>query len=243
MTVERLHETFHLNEDISMTTFQRIAMSGSAAALSFGLAFAAIASDGRPTDHGMLTINVRGKIELRGTVSKVDLVAKTLGVKVWGTEWTVKVGDATKIAPNGNAAGFTLADILVDHVVQVGGTLDAASPLVVNARKVVDQSLARRVAGYVGTVTALASPDAFTLQLTRGGQLTVKVTADTKITEGDATKAYADIAVGTPVAVKGTYDSATNTVTAVKVVLRPADAGETARGFEKPDFKGRGPRR
>lgn len=227
-----------------MTTLQRIAIGGSTVALSFGLALVAAAEDSRPVDHGSLSINVRGKIELKGTVSKVDLAAKTLGVKVWGVEWTVKATDETKVAPKGRGAGLTLADIQVGHVVHVGGTLDAAQPLVVTAKRIVDRNVSKKAVAYRGTITALTLPDAFELQLDRGGRLTVKVTADTKITEGDAVKAYADLAVGTPVAVKGTYDAPTNTLTATQVKIRPEsdDRDEPKRGYEKPDFKGRGPR-
>lgn len=225
-----------------MTTLQRIATVAAASGLSLGLAFAAAAANAPKPVKNSININVRGKVVLTGAISKVDLVAKSFGVKVWGTEWTVKVADNTRLAPKGRGA-VSLADLAVDHVVHVTGQVDAAAPLTITARKVVNQSIVRKAAAYTGSITALAPPDAFTLQLTRGGQLTVKVTADTKITEGDVTKAYADLAVSVPVVVKGAYDSATNTLTAEKIVLRPEDAEDAVRGFEKSNFKGRGPQR
>lgn len=224
-----------------MTTFQRVAIAGSTVGLSLSLAFAAAAA--RAPDHGFLTINVRGKTELKGVVTKIDLAAKTIGVKVWGVEWTVKVTDETKLAPKGRG-GLTLVDVQVDHVVHVGGTVDAAVPLTVTAKRIVDQSVRVRKAEYTGSISALAPPDAFTLQVERGGQLTVKVTAETVIEDDNVRTAFADLTVGTSVKVKGTYDAATNTLTAKEVEIRDADDDDEdrERGFDRSEFRGRGPR-
>lgn len=206
-----------------MTTIQRIAVSGATVGLSLGLAFSAVATQGPMVAQGSLSINARGHVQLRGTVSKVDAIAKTIGVKVWGTEWTVKMGDATKLQPLGwQREGFTIADIAVDHNVSVTGTMEASAPLTVSAKRITDHSVRPKpVLGYVGKILALTPPDAFTLQIQRGGQLTVKVNAETKVRSGDTTKAYADLTVGAEVKVRGAYDSATNVLTAVEVQLIP----------------------
>lgn len=206
-----------------MTTMQRLAITGTAMGLSFGLAFAAVA---KAPDHGTLSINPNGHVQLRGTVSKVDPTGKTLGVKVWGMEWTVKIVDATKLQPRPQRGTITLADIQVGHVVLVNGPASADPPLTLTAKRVIDKDVRPAyLSAYDGKVSALTPSDAFTLQIRRGGQLTVKVTADTKVWQGETAKAYADIILGATVKVRGTYDAAMNTLTAVEVRLVPTGAG------------------
>lgn len=206
-----------------MTTIQRLAITGTTMGLSFGLAFGAIA---KAPDHGTLSINPNGHVQLRGTVSKVDPAGKTLGVKVWGVEWTVKIGDATKLQPRPQRGTITLDDIKVGHVVLVNGPTNAETPLTLTAKRVIDKDVRPvHLSTYDGKVSTLTPPDAFTLQIRRGGQLTVKVTADTKIWQGETARAYADIALGATVKVRGTYDKTTNTLTAVDVRLVPTESG------------------
>lgn len=206
----------------SMTTLQRLAIAGSTVGLTFSLAFAAAAKE-PAVDHGSLSIGPRGQAQLRGTVSRVDLAGELFVVKVWGAEWTVKVGDATKMLPRARKGTLTFAEIQVGHVVTVSGPTSAETPLTVAAKRIVDQSVHVRLAGYVGKVSALAPPDAFTLQIQRGGQLTVKIGANTKIWAGEIAKAYADIAAGVSVKVRGAYDVATNTLTATEVRIANND--------------------
>lgn len=206
-----------------MTTMQRLAIAGTTMGLSFGLAFGAVA---KGPDHGTLSINPNGHVQLRGVVSKVDPVGKTLGVKVWGMEWTVRIVDATKLQPRPQRGTITLDDIKVGHVVLVNGPTSAETPLTLTAKRVIDKDVRPvHLSAYDGKVSTLTPPDAFTLQIRRGGQLTVKVTADTKIWRGETAQAYADIALGARVKVRGTYDNATNTLTAVDVRLVPTEAG------------------
>ncbi|MDO8621734.1 MAG: DUF5666 domain-containing protein [bacterium] len=207
-----------------MTTLQRLAIAGSTVGLTFSLAFAAAAKES-PVDHGSLSIGPRGQVQLRGTVSRVDLDGKVFVVKVWGADWTVKVNDATKMLPRARKGTLAFAEIQVGHVVTVSGATSAETPLTVAAKRVIDQSVHTRIVGYTGKITALVSPDAFTFQIMRGGQLTVKVTANTKIWAGEIAKAYADIAVGTTVKVRGAYDAATNTLNAVDVRIPAAGSG------------------
>lgn len=206
-----------------MTTIQRLAIAGTTMGLSFGLAFGAIA---KAPDHGTLSINPNGHVQLRGTVSKVDPAGKTLGVKVWGMEWTVKIVDATKLQPRPQRGTITLDDITVGHVVLVNGPTSAETPLMLTAKRVIDKDVRPvHLSAYDGKVGALTPPDAFTLQIRRGGQLTVKVTENTKIWQAETAKAYADIILGATVKVRGTYDKATNTLTAVDVRIVPVATG------------------
>lgn len=205
-----------------MTTIQRLAIAGTTMGLSFGLAFAAVA---KAPDHGTLSINPNGQVQLRGAVSKVDPAGKTLGVKVWGMEWTVKIVDATRLQPRPQRGTITLADIQVGHVVLVNGPTSADAPLTLTAKRVIDKDVRPvKLSAYDGKVSALTPPDAFTLQIRRGGQLTVKVTADTKIWQGETAKAYADILLGATVKARGTYDNATNALSATEVRLVPTSA-------------------
>lgn len=202
-----------------MTTMQRLAITGTTMGLSFGLAFAVVA---KAPDHGTLSINPNGHVQLRGTVSKVDPEGKTLGVRVWGTEWMVKITDATKLQPRPQRGTITLDDIKAGHVVLVNGPTSADTPLTLTAKRVIDKDVRPvRLSAYDGKVSTLTPPDAFTLQIRRGGQLTVKVTENTKIWLGETAKAYADILLGARVKVRGTYDKATNTLTAVDVRIVP----------------------
>ncbi|MDP3771123.1 MAG: DUF5666 domain-containing protein [bacterium] len=205
-----------------MTTLQRLAIAGSTVGLTFSLAFAAAAKES-PMDHGSLSIGPRGQVQLRGTVSRVDLDGKVFVVKVWGADWTVKVNDATKMLPRARKGTLAFAEIQVGHVVTVSGATSAETPLTVTAKRVTDQSVHTRLVGYDGKVSTLVSPDAFTLQIRRGGTMTVKVTATTKVWSGETAKAYADIAAGASVKVRGTYDVATNTLTATEVRLQAAE--------------------
>ncbi|MDO8599696.1 MAG: DUF5666 domain-containing protein [bacterium] len=219
-----------------MTTIQRIAVSGATMGLSLGLAFSAAATSIQPpSTQGSLSINPRGSVQLRGTVTKVDAAAKTIGVKVWGTEWTVKVGDATKFQPLGwRREPMTLADVAVGHSVSVTGIADATIALTVTAKRITNHSFRPKpIVGYVGKITVLTPPDAFTLQVQRGGQLTVKTTADTKFWLGETAKAYADLAVGAEVKVRGIHDAAVNTLTAAEVRLTPEKPVRSEKAKEK----------
>lgn len=205
-----------------MTALQRLAIAGSTVGFTFSLAFAAAAKE-PALDHGSLSIGPRGQVQLRGTVSRVDPAGQVLVVKVWGVEWMVKVGDATKMLPRARGGTLTFAEIQVGHIVTVSGPTSAETPLTVAAKRIVDQSVHVRLAGYVGKVSALAPPDAFTLQIQRGGQFTVKIGANTKIWTGETVKAYADIATGASVKVRGVYDVATNTLMATEVRIANDD--------------------
>lgn len=202
---------------------QRLAIAGTTMGLSFGLAFGAVA---KAPDHGTLSINPNGHVQLRGTVSKVDPAGKTLGVKVWGVEWSVRITDETKLQPRPQRGTITLDDITVGHVVLVNGPTSAETPLTLTARRVIDKDVRPvHLSVYGGKVGALIPPDAFTLQIRRGGQLTVKVTADTKIWRSETAQSFADLLLGATVKVRGTYDKATNTLTAVDVRIVPTATG------------------
>jgi hypothetical protein len=203
---------------------QRLAIAGTTMGLSFGLAFAAVA---KAPDHGTLSINPNGHVQLRGVVSKVDLPGKMLGVKVWGMEWTVKITDATKLQPRPQRGTITLDDIKVGHVVLVNGPTSAETPLTLTAKRVIDKDVRPvRLSVFDGKVNALAPPDAFTLQIRRGGQLTVKVTADTKIWRSETAQSFADLLLGATVKVRGTYDKATNTLVAADIRIVPKESDD-----------------
>ena len=215
-----------MNHVYRMTTRRRAAIAAAAIGVSWGFAFSALATETpKPPSAGQITVSARGHVELKGAVSRVDLVAKTFVVKVWGVEWTGKTVDA-KFTPRGSAVALTLVDLKANDTVHVIGTVDALMPLVITAKHVKNQSIATRKAGYVGTIISMSPPSAFTFQRDGGGQLTVQVSADTKIVLGDTVKTYADLQPGARVAVRGTYHSATNTFTAVLIQLNPGEKVE-----------------
>lgn len=205
--------------------------------LSLGLAFSAAATSIQPpVAQGSLSINPRGSVQLRGTVTKVDTVEKTIGVKVWGTEWTVKVSDVTKFQQLGwRKEPLTLADVAIDHNISVTGSVTPLAALTVSAKRITDHSIRRPkpVIGYAGKITTLTPPDAFTLQVQRGGQLTVKTTADTKFWLGETAKTYADLSVSAEVKVRGAYDAAVNTLTAAEVRVTPEKPVRPEKAKEK----------
>ncbi|MBI4433978.1 hypothetical protein HY632_04325 [Candidatus Uhrbacteria bacterium] len=219
---------------------QRIAVAGTAAALSMGMAVGAVAATPQSTtpDQGMIAIGARGNAELRGTVTSTDTVAKVLRVKVWGMEWSVRATNDTTIRAPGNGT-MTFGDVAVGHVIQVHGQADAATSHLITAKKIVDRSSPKVRFAFVGRVTALSPPDAFTFQREGGGQLTVKVTSTTTLREGDTTKTYADLSTGTRISIAGTYDATTNTFTATEVRIRPVEAVRELGAQLLPKLRGR----
>ncbi|MBI2482918.1 hypothetical protein HYV74_01930 [Candidatus Uhrbacteria bacterium] len=221
-------------------TIQRIAVAGTTAALSLGMAIGAVAASPQSTtpDRGMIAIGARGNVELRGTVTNADATARVLRVKVWGMEWSVRVTNDTTIRASGNGT-IALSDVAVGHVIQVHGQADASTPMVVTAKKIMDRSSPKVRFTFVGRVTALTPPDALTFQREGGGQLTVKVASSTTFREGNAVKTYGDLSVGTRIAIAGTYDANTNTFTATEVRIGPVEAVRELGAQLLPKLRGR----
>jgi hypothetical protein len=86
-----------------------------------------------------------------------------------------------------------------------------------------------RVEAFAGKVTAASSPN-FTLELPRIGPratttLTVATNASTTFTLGRNAAMFSDVTVGDFAMVMGSYESSTNTLTALRVNLATSTAG------------------
>lgn len=208
-----------------MTRITKTLVSGgAAAALAFGLTFAAAAEGMNPFTKQVFHINERGKVEVqRGEVTSVDAFAGNFRVRIWTMEWTVLTNGETRILAR-DGRTITLADMRTGDRVKVKGDVKIGALMTMTARQVVDGSalqFKREAKGTIVSTDLLART--FVLELRSGHRLTVAVTDSTRIEdeEGDdfGLSTFADLNVGDKVEVKGAFDERTNILTATKVEL------------------------
>lgn len=195
--------------------FTKFAAAGSAAILALTIAGTALAGDIKDASRGAtLAINGQGKVVMNhAEVTAIN--SPSLTVKIFGSSWTVTTSADTNVVRRfGGASG--LAEYSVGDYVNVRGTI-VDGQLAVNATQIKNEST--RAAAFRGTIATVTAPDTITVT-TEKGVRTVKVTAATSIKMGDATKTFADLAVGQKVAVKGYLNRANDTVTAVQIMVK-----------------------
>lgn len=196
--------------------FMKFAAAGSAALLALTIAGTALAGDKKDSSRGAtLAINGQGKVVMNhAEVTAIN--ASSLTVKLFGTLWTVNTSADTKIVRHlGGLSG--LAEYSVGDFVNVRGTV-VLGQLTVNATQVKNNST--RAAAFRGTIATVTAPDMITVTVPKGAVRTVKVTAATTIKMGDATKTFADLAVGQKVNVKGYLNRASDVVIAIQIVVK-----------------------
>lgn len=197
-------------------TITKFAAGGSAAILALSIAGAAFAGDKAAGSRGTtLAINGQGKVVINhAEITAVS--APVLTVKIWGSSWTVNTVADTKVVRSRGGAS-NLGEFSVGDFVMVRGAI-VDGQLAVNATHLKNEST--REAAVRGEIASVTAPDTFTLTTAKGDTLTVKTTAGTKITLGNAAKSFADLSVGMTVNVKGVFDRTLKTVTAERVMIK-----------------------
>jgi hypothetical protein len=158
---------------------------------------------------------------LSGTVTAVSTNSFDVK-KADNTTVKVLVGSSTKIyRPFGSAIAIT--DIKVNDKVQVKGMADSSVANQLTASFVLVMPQNTHPAKAKGTVTAV-SGSTVTVQTNNHGvisNVTVNTDANTTVKKSDGSAGvFADIAVGSKVAVKGLWQELANTLTALKVRLK-----------------------
>ncbi len=152
-----------------------------------------------------------------------------------GHTLTVTLSDSTVIIDSSTGATGTLA---AGQTVEVQGTPDASTKTLAAASITTNVTVAPKKQGADGTIASIGTDGASFvltveragggLKLEKGGTITVQTASTTKFLAGrKQTGAFTDLVVGGEVHVGGTYDAATQTLTATTVGLHP---GEPASG-------------
>lgn len=146
---------------------------------------------------------------------------------VWGSAFvrftvltTPDLKPATIVRNHGGTT--TVDEVQEGDILSIEGSLvPAASELQIQAQKITDFSLNKEQKNLSGTIKSVnATAQSFVLPNKTFGNTTVVVGATTTITQGVRTLTFAELAAGDRVlAVPGTYDYTTNTLTASSITL------------------------
>lgn len=173
-----------------------------------------------------------GKTTVRGAkvtgVSGSTITAQT----IWDASsitWTVRTDSETDfIAKSGRAS--ELSDIKEGDYISFSGALSSGASFSVAADVVKNWSMAENHTTLTGTVTDVAS-DSFVLSTKAQGNVTVRVTGDTKYI-GDL-DALGDIDVDSKIIAYGAYDSGAKVLTATSISLSAKAAVEKEHKYPK----------
>jgi hypothetical protein len=109
-----------------------------------------------------------------------------------------------------------ISEISVNDLLNIFGKWTDDAHTIVQAQQIRDLSIQKRFGVFVGDVTAV-SGNTITLKTINRGNQTVTVASSTKfIDRKEKTIAQTDVVVGHRIRVKGMWDSANNTITAVQ---------------------------
>ncbi|MFA4890115.1 MAG: DUF5666 domain-containing protein [Candidatus Paceibacterota bacterium] len=143
----------------------------------------------------------------------------TLGVSVFSYAYTIDTKGAKIVRQFWGTSNVT--EFSVGDVVNVAGSLDASNNFLVHAKTVRNVSIQAKHGVFKGTVESVnASSSSFVLKTEERGNQTVNVTADTKITKGTTTAAFADIQVGTKLLVRGIWNKALAKIQAILIDIK-----------------------
>lgn len=170
-------------------------------------------------------INVVKRGEITAiNISNSSSTPSTLTLKTKDQTYTVKITEQTKLVRKFGGKSL-LSEFSVGDQAQVTGTLD--SETIITAKLVKDISIQKRWGSFTGYIKSLNSTEqTFVLQPTKRDEQTVKVLADTKITNNlylnkrQQIIVFADLAVNDNVQVDGIWNSQTKTITASKIVIK-----------------------
>ena len=194
---------------------RRMLQSGGAVIAGLAIAGSTLAATVEPARQA-LTINPNGQVVMtHGQLESIT--SSVLTVSHHGLIWTVNVAENTKLVRRFWGAS-KFAEFQVGDLLNIKGTL-VEGQLAINANHIRNTSI--REANFSGKVESVTAPDTFVVVKPDGVKRTVKVLADTVITNPKGeTKAFADITVGSRVFVGGVWNRLTETVTARKVIIR-----------------------
>ncbi len=166
-------------------------------------------------------INDNGKVLVRGAkvtaISGTTISAETLfaGSSI---SWVVDASATPKVIRRygGNSS---LSEIAIGDLISFNGTLTATGAWNVKATSLKDWSIQVKNSSFSGTIASI-SGSSFVLNIENGKSVSVNTDANTKITRGDTTIAFATLAVGDKVTkTEGLYNNNTNTLTAKTIKL------------------------
>lgn len=165
--------------------------------------------------------------EINGRVTAVDCTAKTMTVvtnkgKKSEHSWAVNLTDKTVVRDK-NLNQITCIDVKVNHRVHVRGL--KTGTLTMNALQIWDRGAKKTQNKWEGTILSLdATTKTFVLDLKKGTDPTVQVTAETILVNDNGTViAFADLVVGHKLQVRGTLSDTTVTANLVIDKSLPAD--------------------
>lgn len=136
-------------------------------------------------------------------------------------QWAINVNGDTKITAN-NTNEATVANIRVNDILRVSGTLSSISPLGLTATHIIDTSTMTRNVTVSGTIKSLGTGNT-SLVLTHKDGKTITVTTtntttvDARNTEGAET--LNSLKVGDRVVIKGTLTGDAQTFTASSILI------------------------
>jgi hypothetical protein len=150
-----------------------------------------------------------------GVVTAVN--GSTLTVKGKEKIYTVTTDSNTKCVMRFFGT-CTVAQILVNHKVNVFGSFTDDARTTILAKEIRNASLMKKWGTFMGNVTSKGT-DSFVIESKERGNQTVTVSSTTKfIQRNEKASSFADMLVGHRVRVKGVWDKANNTVTEVTEV-------------------------
>jgi hypothetical protein len=140
-----------------------------------------------------------------------------LTVTVKDKVYAVSVSDKTKLLRKYGAKS-NLAEFKVGHKLQVYGKRTAE--LTMSASLIRNSSIEKKRGTFLGVIESLdLANQKFVLKPTNRAKVTVTVSAATKIIYKSKTLSFADLAVGSKLAVAGVWDKSDNTVTEVSKIV------------------------
>ncbi|MBI5734185.1 MAG: cupredoxin domain-containing protein [Candidatus Kerfeldbacteria bacterium] len=142
---------------------------------------------------------------------------QTLTVTVKDKIYTVNVTDKTKLLRKYGAKS-NLGEFAVGNSLQIYGKRTAET--VVQASLIRNSSIEKKHGTFLGTIESLdSSAQKFVLKPVSRAKVTVTVLADTKIMYKSKAQTFADLVVGSKLAVSGMWDKSNNTVTEVTKIV------------------------
>ena len=142
---------------------------------------------------------------------------QTLTVTVKDKVYTVNVTDKTKLLRKYGAKS-NLGEFAVGNSLQIYGRRTADT--VVQASLIRNSSIEKKHATFLGVIESIDSANQkFVLKPVSRAKVIVTVVADTKIMYKSKAQTFADLVVGSKLAVSGVWDKSNNTVTEVTKIV------------------------